>query len=687
MSLTDEIKQRVDLYDVVAESGVNLVKAGKNYKANCPFHSEKTPSFYVFPDRQYWQCFGACAEGGDVFSFVQKREGLDFRDALRTLAQRAGLEMQSGQNAARDDGHNERLYVANEAAAAFYHNLLLQSEQGAEARAYFEGRGLDERMLREFQLGLAPGRGALLDHLSGRGFSSSEVVEAGLCIEGERGLFDRFHDRLMFPIRDEKGRVAGLGGRTTVDDPAKYLNTPQTPVFDKSGLLYAFDRARDAIREKGEVVVVEGYMDVIAAHQFDYKNVVAQMGTALTDKQVAKVKRVARRLILALDADSAGSEATLRGIEVAASSGDMELGAQAQGPSVIELQESSGTEMRIVTIPQGKDPDELIRREPALWEEIVAAAKPVADHLLDQLETRFTLSDPRQSAEAVKAVAPALSAIRDPVIREHYVQRLARLVHVEETTLRPLLRLRASAGARPAGRPSFLPRPSSEPVEEFLLALLLEHPSLRPSATPVLALLLNLSNHRVLYEDWLASPEIDELRESLPEDMLPDLQRVLARALPPLDEVGAQAAFDQTVWKLEQRNLKRAKLVTADTIAETEARTRQRGAHVSDLVATAATAGDGLSDEEAAEVAQLYQQDYEQGLELHQRLIDRDPTYQPLTELDKQAIHARITHQMSHEVEPAPYASPEPPVDEGGSDGEDIDAGTALDVRPQPLLT
>ena len=204
-SVTEEIKQRLDLVDVVSES-VQLQKSGRNYKANCPFHNERTPSFYVFPDRQYWQCFGACSEGGDVFSFVQKREGVDFRDALRTLAARAGVELRSGagsperQSAA--DAHLDRLRSANEAAAAFYHSLLLQSANAAEALAYAHERGLDDRTIRDFQVGFAPGRGALLDHLSERDFASAELVEGGLAVENENGVFDRFHDRLIFPIRE-----------------------------------------------------------------------------------------------------------------------------------------------------------------------------------------------------------------------------------------------------------------------------------------------------------------------------------------------------------------------------------------------------------------------------------------------------------------------------------------------------
>ncbi|MEX2237505.1 MAG: DNA primase [Dehalococcoidia bacterium] len=655
MSLTEEIKQRVDLFDVVSES-VQLQKSGRNWKANCPFHQEKTPSFYVFPDRQYWQCFGACAEGGDVFSFVQKREGLDFREALRQLAARAGVEMrsQSGRPAGEDDRF-DRLRAANEAAAAFYHSLLLQSAQGADALQYAEGRGLDGATIRAFQLGFAPGRGAMLSHLSERGFSSSELVEAGVCIEGERGLFDRFHDRLIFPIRDERGRVVGMGGRTMVDDPAKYLNTPQTPIFDKSGLLYALDKARDAIREKDQVVIVEGYMDVIAAHQFEHRNVIASMGTALTEKQVHLLKRFTRHLVLALDADAAGTEATLRGIEVAAGEAEREATPVVTARGFVRLQEQSATEIKILSIPEGKDPDELIRRDPARWEELIAGARPVVDHLLEQLPARFDVNDPREAAKAVDLVVPALAAIVDPITRDLYVQRLARLVHVDENVVRarltapaPPRRRPANAGGPPAtSAPPARARTAGEPVEEYLLALLFSFPALReiPIAEP--RSLFTISAYNALYDVWLQSDGSEELWELVPEELEEDYTRITQRVLPPLDDESALAALEETVWRLEQRNRKRAKHISADAIAEMEAQAREQGAQISQLLAAGEESESQLSADEVRSLAEVYLEDYHKGLELYERLAAREPAQEPLTDQRKEGIRATMVNRAA----------------------------------------
>jgi DNA primase len=655
MSVAEEVKQRVDLVDLVSET-IQLQKSGKNYKANCPFHNEKTPSFYVFPDRQYWHCFGACAEGGDVFNYVQKRDGVEFRDALRILAARAGVELRGSPAEKRvEDQHLERLRAANDAAAAFYQNLLLQSEAGAASLSYLQERGLDDRAIRDFQLGFAPGRGQLIDHLSSRGFASAEIIEAGLAIENESGVYDRFHDRIIFPIRDERGRVVGLGGRTTVDDVAKYLNTPQTPLFDKSGLLYALDRARDAIRQADEVVVVEGYMDVIAAHQFGYRNVLASMGTSLTEKQVATLKRLTRRIVLALDADAAGAEATMRGIEVASAAGDNEIAAViAPGSNAfVRLQEQSATEIRILTIPEGKDPDELIRKEPQRWEALVAEAKPVIDHLLDRLPERYDVTDPRESGRAAREIIPTLAAIADAVVRDRYVQRLAHLIHVDESVLRDQLGKPSAARARvrraepPAAKPAA--SRSSEPVEEYLLALLLRFPSLRDVELPEPRSLLTLSVHQALYELWIQAGDNEDLPGLVPEELSADFERVRARYVPPLDDASAEAALGETVWKLQQRNIKRAKQVSADTIAEIEAAARGAGSDYAGLLAMLSRSESDLGDDELERLAQVYVEDYEKGLALHQLLVERYPGHEPLTDARKQAIRAALAQSTSHE--------------------------------------
>src|SRR4030042_4268403 len=318
MGVVDEIKQRVDIVEVASEYIPGLKKAGRNFKALCPFHPEKVPSFYVFPERQSWHCFGACGMGGDVFSLVMKKEGVDFGEALRLLAQKAGVSLTPKQGDEREETA-ERLKKINEADAEYYHHLLLQSPEARWTRSYLGQRGISDKTIEEFQLGFSPDSWeALRGELTEGRYPGGELVSAGLLVEKEQGgTYDRFRNRLMFPIRDIAGRVLGFGARVVDDSLPKYLNSPQTAVFDKSNSLYGIDRAKSGIRKQKLAVVVEGYIDVLAAHQFGFNNVVASLGTALTERQIGIIKKLTKSLVLALDADTAGEMATLRGIEVA----------------------------------------------------------------------------------------------------------------------------------------------------------------------------------------------------------------------------------------------------------------------------------------------------------------------------------------------------------------------------------
>lgn len=300
MNTAAEIKQRLDIVTVISEY-VQLKKAGRNFKALCPFHTEKTPSFFVFPERQSWRCFG-CGVGGDLISFVMRKEGLDFGGALKTMAQRAGVPLVEKKTRA-DEGRSALLYRINETAAQYYHQLLLSSSLAQGARKYLQRRGLGEEILREFQLGFSLDEGeGLKQHLSKQGYSESDLVAAGLVAEKGGRTYDRFRGRIMFPICDAKGRVGGFGARALDDSVVpKYLNSAAGPVFDKSSILYGIDRAQGAIREQGRVVIVEGYMDVITAHQCGFRNVVASMGTALTEKQIAVIKGLTAHVCLCLD--------------------------------------------------------------------------------------------------------------------------------------------------------------------------------------------------------------------------------------------------------------------------------------------------------------------------------------------------------------------------------------------------
>ena len=590
MSAIDEVKSRVDIVDLIGES-VTLQKAGRNFRALCPFHQEKTPSFHVSPDRQTWHCFGACGTGGDIFSFIMKQQDIEFGEALRQLADRGGVTLPARRDPKETD-RNERLLQANEAAAAYYHNALLHSKDGAGARDYLVERGLDGATIEAFQLGMSPDTWeSLRTHLTERGFTPDELLAAGLLVESERGGYDRFRGRLMFPIRDQRGRVVGFGARAmaaegdeTTDAPgAKYINTPQTSLFDKSGLLYALDRAKDTIRREKSVIVVEGYMDVIAAHQHGITNVIASMGTALTERQISELERFRSKILLAMDADSAGIEATLRALQEAGSTGAMRAGSAAVHPAELGDEEFSSraiewtrdalkrTSVNFFVIPLlGKDPDEMIRADRTAWDNAVTSAKPFTDHIFDTVAGRKDLAQPGERSELMAELIPIVRLIDEPIFRAHYEQRLARLAQVDEDVVRAELRKPPARSNRrgQAAQPSPAPPAHREPAEEFLLALLLRHPDLRSEATDIAPEVFLLSEHRAIYHAWLDTSDMESIREALTEDLAPHLERVLARELPVLEPSDLRNALEDCVRRIEWRKLSAAK--RASTAALTE---------------------------------------------------------------------------------------------------------------------
>lgn len=449
MSEIDEIKARLDLIDVV-QSYTPLQRAGRNYKGLCPFHNEKTPSFVVFHETQTWRCFGACGEGGDLFGFMMKAEGWDFSEALRTLAERAGVELQqrSPQAQAAQANADHLLGLLNQ-ASEFYLDHLLTNPQAQIVREYVERRGITEVTVREFSIGYAPDAWqACLDHFANLGYSVEDMISAGLAIRKEETdrIYDRFRHRLMIPIRDGRGRTVGFGARALESDQQpKYLNSSQGPLFDKSQLLYGMDMARRHIRESETVVVVEGYMDVIQAHQAGYKNVVAQMGTALTQTQAQLLAKYANQLVLALDSDNAGIRATMRGLNVvhdSLSGGENEesqVRFNAQG--MMSLSGQLKLDTRILQLPEGKDPDDFIRAHPEEWPRIVKEAISLADYVIAVSTKDVSHSDSIYERERVAAaVLPLLIATENDMQRNQNIQRLAMRLHIPEKDLLQLAR-------------------------------------------------------------------------------------------------------------------------------------------------------------------------------------------------------------------------------------------------------
>ena len=441
MSVTEEIKSRLDIVDYIGEN-LQLRRSGRNYAAFCPFHSNtRTPAFYVFPETQTWRCFGACADGGDIFSYVMKRQGWDFKEALKHLAERAGVELEPQTPAVKQRQAVEEKQVGLLTAAAdYFYQLLLHAPQAAGARDYLAKRALNEESIATFKLGFALNSwDACRNHFSEQGYSDEELLAVGLLTENpDKGTrYDRFRGRLIFPIRDGNGRIVGFGARTLDPDGIpKYLNSPQTNLFDKSAILYGLDLAKRSIRQERQVVIVEGYMDVIKAWQHGFHNVVAQMGTALTEPQMQQLKRYSKRFVMALDADAAGAKATLRSLDVARETLDQEVEIRFDARGLVQHEGRLKADIRVVTMPPGEDPDSIIRDDPARWPALIEQAKPVVAYVIDTAVSELDFNDAKAKTALAQQVIPLIKEILDPVERDHYWQYLARALQIEERTLR-----------------------------------------------------------------------------------------------------------------------------------------------------------------------------------------------------------------------------------------------------------
>jgi DNA primase catalytic core len=433
---------------VVGET-VQLKKAGTTFKGLCPFHGEKTPSFTVTPNRDSWKCFG-CQKGGDVFSFVMERDQVTFPEALRLLAAKAGVEID--ERTKREDAHRARLRDVLETGIAFYHQVLTSTSLGKPALDYLRGRGFSDATIETFQLGWAPDNWDSMSRklVEQRNVRPEELVEAGLASPARSqsrgvGVIDKFRGRVLFPIRDQNGAATGMGGRILGaegeggrDTGPKYLNTPGTPLFDKSRSLYLIDKAKSSMRKSGQAVIVEGYTDALMAHQAGFDNVVASLGTALTPGQVALLTRYAKRIALAYDVDPAGQKAGTFGAQALSSL----IGQLAATESGIELDE-----VRVVRLPEGKDPDEVLREMPDRWREEVRTAQPIVEYLVDTHARTYDLKTPGGKARFVDALMPTIRAVPNPVMRDAYLQLVHRVSGVEERVLLEVLRGARAGGA------------------------------------------------------------------------------------------------------------------------------------------------------------------------------------------------------------------------------------------------
>ena len=460
--IIDEIRQRTDLIALVGEY-LKLERRGKNMVGLCPFHNEKTPSFTVSPDKQLYHCFG-CGASGNAFTLIMELEKMSFPEAARFLGQRAQVKIPERREApTAKERLQEKIYNINQVAARYYAHCLKNTAEGKKAYAYFRNRGISDEAIELFMLGYAPaGWTGFFNFARKKGASPELMLKAGLISPGrENSFYDRFRNRLIFPIFNAGGKVAGFGGRSLVageKEGPKYLNSPQSPVFDKSAILYGLNLARDEIRRRKQVVVMEGYTDVIAAHQAGIKNAVASLGTSLTEEQSRLLRYQADTVITAYDSDSAGEAATWRGLAIL---------------------QSTGCLVQIAEMPEGSDPDSYIRKFGSdAFVRLIEKASPLIDYRLQQLKKRYDLSTDQGRVSYTREILPLLNTAVDRVEQDYYLKRAAEEIGVDESALRSELKRRRKDK-------SYLPEEIQEnnldadqiiisPAEKILLALMIQ---------------------------------------------------------------------------------------------------------------------------------------------------------------------------------------------------------------------
>ena len=453
----DEIKKRIDIVELIGQY-LKLQKAGRNYKALCPFHSEKTPSFNVSPELQIFKCFG-CQKGGDVFSFYQEIEGVDFPQAVKDLAQRTGVELKSSGFDARRNQQHQILLRINEASLKFFVYLLEKHPIGEQARQYLNQRQLKPETIKLFELGYAPNSwNSLGNYLLKKGFNLPEIISAGLISQGKvkPGWYDRFRGRLIFPLRDQQGKLIGFAGRILKKDSqeAKYVNTPETPLFSKSHFLYGLHLSKVAIKTARQAVVVEGQFDLITPFQAGTTNIVASGGTAFTSQQLIMLKRYADEILIAFDADAAGNQASWRGIQLA---------------------KEQGLEVKVVSIGQGKDPDDFARSDPSGWKQAVTQAEPVYDFYFRSVTKNLDLNKAADKRQTGQKLLPIIANIPDHIEQDHYLKKLAQILNITDEVARQSLIQTKNKGAARATQ-NLIPdreQNTKHAKQEYLLSLLL----------------------------------------------------------------------------------------------------------------------------------------------------------------------------------------------------------------------
>ncbi|MEX0749063.1 MAG: DNA primase [Candidatus Saccharimonadales bacterium] len=553
-----EIKDRLGVDEVVGEY-VQLKPAGSNFKGLCPFHNEKTPSFMVSPDKGIYHCFG-CGEGGDIFTFVEKVDGLTFREALEKLASKAGVELaeRSGANTQAAKDHKARLYSVLETAAQYYH---IQLSRSSVAREYVtERRSLSEATIKQFRLGWAPPEGSRLTHfLTKQGFTDKELLEAGLARRRGSQLQDLFWGRIMVPFFDVQGRIIGFTGRVLGEGMPKYLNTPQTQLFDKSRFVFGLYQAKESIRTQDESVVVEGNLDVLSSHQAGVARVVAVSGTAVTLPQLKQLARLSDKVTFAFDADSAGIKACMRAVPLA---------------------QEVGINLSVVTLPAGSDPDDVIRANPKQWQQLLSDKQYVMDWLIEALAVDYDLATAEGKRDFTSSIADSLRRLRDPVEQEHYIKLLADMTAVAPATVKDKLSQVSPGGSATLKRVKAVSTatPTHDEVTTVstaLLSLAVTYPDVRGALKEVKP--EQLDDFAIQLLAYLREHGEDITDSAIPEELLPLENYVKILLLRGEEEYGSWALLDRQVeafsltHRLQELQTKRHRQRISQEIAAAEA--------------------------------------------------------------------------------------------------------------------
>lgn len=534
------IKSKVNIVDLISEY-ITLKKAGVNFKANCPFHQEKTPSFMVSPERGIFHCFG-CGVGGDVFKFLMLKEGLDFPESLEVLAKKAGVVLK--RQTSKIKNQKEQLFAANSKALDFFHHILIKHPLGQKAKEYLKSRGLTDETISIFKLGYAPNSwDSLSKFLIKRGYKMSDLIEAGLLVPSKNGGYDRFRGRIMFPLIDVKNNVLGFAGRVLGAGEPKYINTPATTIFDKSKFLYGLNLSKSEIKQKNAAVLVEGEMDMIVSFQSGVSNVVASKGTALTEGQIDLIKHYSEGILLCFDKDLAGDFASRRGIDLA---------------------DQAGLNIKVLELKKGKDPAEVAAADVAVWRKAVDEAEPIYDYYLRSTMLRFDVKSAEGKRRIASELIPIWKKIYDPLTKEHYIQKLAALLGVDEEFIRKQINQHQDYQSSKVSLKPMLGDPKTgqltaarsrrELLEEYLIALLVKMPdgvTFVPNFPESIFILEELRSTYVLlvlYLDAISfqsqSFNISEFTKDVPQDLVVLIDRLY------LMEIDDKLA-DCRAWQIE----------------------------------------------------------------------------------------------------------------------------------------